>query len=92
MTSSSQASTLENLRRIRNLVTPGCLRVDGSELKCLRQIVRCLLREAITCLLEEPKKAATGSRLLERFFNLPKIDPYRLSEVSIEYRGSLSQL
>jgi hypothetical protein len=83
---SDQRKLLQQFRKYRNGIAHGKLAAEYKQVTALREIVRCLLREALVRILQEPTAAdAVGEELVDRLVKLDDVGPLRLANVETEY-------
>lgn len=81
-----QRKLLQQFRKYRNGIAHGKLSAEFRQVTALREIVRCLLREALLRILEEPDASdVVGDELVERMVKLDDVGPQRLANVETQY-------
>lgn len=85
-TNGDQRRLLQQFRKYRNGIAHGKMAADYKHVLALREIVRCMLREALVRVLEKPSATdVVGDELVERMVKLADIGPRRLAHVETEY-------
>ena len=81
-----QRNLLKQFRKYRNGIAHGKLAAEYKQVTALRDIVRCLLREALVRILQEPNaNDVVGDALVDRIVKLDEVGPVRLANVETEY-------
>jgi hypothetical protein len=85
-TTADQRKLLQQFRRYRNGIAHGKMGAQYKQVRALREIVRCLLREALVLILEKPGAAdVVGDELVDRMLKLNDVGPSRLANVETKY-------
>jgi len=85
-TTADQRKLLQQFRKYRNGIAHGKLSAEYKQVTPLREIVRCLLREAFVRILQEPNADdAVGDALVDRIVKLDDAGPARLANVETQY-------